>query len=98
MSWIKTNFLWMMHRSGWAGKPGQERVLAVRIARDGFDAILCRALTGQQERQRGVARSDVRLQWDPDHAPSGEPEARRAIQLGLRNAVRGGGLGRVSRG
>ena len=24
MSWIKTNFLWMMYRSGWGTKPGQE--------------------------------------------------------------------------
>ena len=31
-----------------------------------------------------MARSDVRLQWDPDHGPSGGPVGRRAIQLGLR--------------
>jgi hypothetical protein len=31
-----------------------------------------------------VARSQVRLQWDPDHGPSGAPVERRAIQLGLR--------------
>ena len=24
MSWIKTNFLWMMYRSGWATKKNQE--------------------------------------------------------------------------
>lgn len=23
MSWIKSNFLWMMYRSGWGTKPGQ---------------------------------------------------------------------------
>jgi len=28
--------------------------------------------------------SQVRLQWDPDHDPSGAPLERRAIQLGLR--------------
>jgi hypothetical protein len=26
----------------------------------------------------------VRLQWDPDHGPGGDPVARRAIQLGVR--------------
>jgi hypothetical protein len=31
-----------------------------------------------------VAQSDVRLQWDPDHDPSGARLERRAIQLGLR--------------
>ena len=36
MSWIKPNFLWMMCRSGWASKPGQEHVLAIRMLRDGF--------------------------------------------------------------
>jgi len=25
MTWIKPSFGWMMHRSGWASKPGQER-------------------------------------------------------------------------
>ena len=88
MSWIKPNFLWMMHRSGWAGKKDQERVLAVRITRDGFDHILSLALTGQAE--KAAARKEptqVRLQWGPDHGPNGEPLPRRAIQLGLRNEV-----------
>src|SRR5262249_39288263 len=34
-----------------------------------------------------VERSDVRLQWDPDHMPNGEKCERRAIQLGLRGAT-----------
>jgi hypothetical protein len=93
MSWIKPNFLWMMYRCGWATKPGQEVVLALRLARAGFDEILASAVPSshdphnypsQSEWQRAVQRSDVRLQWDPDHAPGGQPEARRAVQLGLR--------------
>ena len=40
MSWIKPNFLWMMHRSGWGTKAGQEVILAVRMLRSGFDTIL----------------------------------------------------------
>src|ERR1700729_3676940 len=43
MTWIKPSFLWMMHRSGWATKPDQERVLAIRITRDGFEWALARA-------------------------------------------------------
>ena len=39
------------------------------------------------EWKRAVAGSDVRLQWDPDHGPSGSPVERRAIGLGLRGAV-----------
>ena len=88
MSWIKTNFLWMMYRCGWCSKKEQERVLAVRITRDGFNSILSEALTGRDEKERGMTeKSHVRLQWDPDHDPNGLSEARRAIQLGLRNEV-----------
>src|SRR5688500_10455476 len=35
MTWIKPSFAWMMHRCGWATKPGQEHVLALRITREG---------------------------------------------------------------
>ena len=38
----------------------------------------------REDWKAAVNRSDVRLQWDPDHLPSGEACARRAIQLGLR--------------
>jgi hypothetical protein len=37
--------------------------------------------------REAVARSEVRVQWDPDHDPTGAPLARRAIQLGLRGAT-----------
>ena len=29
----------------------------------------------------------MRLQWDPDHGPRGDPLPRRAIQLGLRGSA-----------
>lgn len=93
MSWIKPNFLWMMYRSGWGTKVDQEVTLALRLTRVGFDEILSQAvassfgasgLASKEEWERNVASSDVRLQWDPDHGPGGEPLERRAIQLGLR--------------
>lgn len=103
MSWIKPNFLWMMYRSGWSAKEGQEVILAVRLRRSAFDSILSQAVhsTFQPEiyAQPGssvsdaaawktaVAKSNVRLQWDPDRHPSGNPLPRRAIQLGLRGAT-----------
>ena len=96
MSWIKPNFLWMMYRCGWAQKPGQEVVLAVRIARAGFDRMLAEAVHSsfvpeiygdEATWKQAVKRSDVRLQWDPDHDPHGVKQQRRAIQLGLRGAV-----------
>lgn len=93
MSWIKPNFLWMMYRSGWATKEGQERILAVRLRRTFFDQVLEAAVastfragghSSQQEWQAAVASSEVRLQWDPDHDPLGNCFQRRAVQLGLR--------------
>ena len=93
MSWIKTNFLWMMYRSGWGTKPGQEVTLAIRLKRDFFDRLLTQAVPSSYDRelysdrkswQSDVARSSVRLQWDPDRGPTGQPRERRAIQLGLR--------------
>jgi hypothetical protein len=44
MSWIKPNFLWMMYRSGWGTKEGQEVTLASRLCRPGFDEILAQAV------------------------------------------------------
>lgn len=96
MSWIKPNFLWMMYRCGWAEKPGQEVVLAIRLDRRGFDEILAAAVHSSHDAdaypshaawKERVASSDVRLQWDPDHDPRGAKLARRAIQLGLRGPV-----------
>jgi len=93
MSWVKPNFLWMMYRCGWGTKPDQETVLAVRIQRAAFDALLDAAVPSsfdprhfgtRDEWQTAVAGSSVRLQWDPDHDPTGAPLERRALQLVLR--------------
>src|SRR5262245_42726192 len=82
MSWIKPNFLWMMYRSGWATKEGQEHILAVRLRRTFFDELLRLAIPSSfspqrfatpEEWQKAVASSDVRVQWDPDHDALGKP-------------------------
>jgi hypothetical protein len=41
----------------------------------------------EEQWSQAVGRSSVRLQWDPDHDPSGAKLERRAIQLGLRGEV-----------
>lgn len=93
MSWIKPNFLWMMYRSGWGAKEGQEVILGLRIRRAFFDGILAQAVASTYQADRHASReawqlavetSDVRLQWDPDHDPLGGKLPRRAVQLGLR--------------
>ncbi|HVK22224.1 MAG TPA: DUF4291 domain-containing protein [Actinokineospora sp.] len=89
MTWIKPSFLWMMYRCGWAAKPDQERVLAIRIARGGFQWALdhsCPSSPGRMDHdewKRRLRTSPVRVQWDPDRDLRLQPLARRAIQVGL---------------
>lgn len=91
MSWIKTNFLWMMYRSGWGTKAGQEVTLAIYLKRDYFKKLLSEAYPStnihglpKDEWDKQIASTNVRLQWDPDHDPHGAKQERKAIQLGLR--------------
>ena len=96
MSWIKPNFLWMMYRSGWGTKPGQEVTLATRLPRSLFDEILAAAVPSsytsalyetREQWSDALKGSEVRLQWDPDHSPTGHKVERLAIQLGLRGSM-----------
>jgi hypothetical protein len=93
MSWIKTNFLWMMYRNGWATKQNQEIVLAIKIKKDAFEEILKNAVNSsyvsklyktKDEYEKDKKESNVRLQWHPDHDPFGNPINRRAIQIGIK--------------
>lgn len=96
MSWIKPNFLWMMYRSAWATSEGQEAVLAIRLSRSFFERLLRAAVASSHASDSGETReqwqarvrtSEVRLQWDPDHDPTGGKLERRALQLGLRGST-----------
>lgn len=93
MSWIKTSFLWMMHRSGWATKENQRVILAIWLSRSAFEGLLRQAVPSsflaslypcEEKWKEALKTSSVRLQWDPDYDPSGNRVERRAIQLGLR--------------
>jgi hypothetical protein len=96
MSWVKPGFLWMMFRNGWGTKDKQEVTLAIRLKRSAFDDILAEAVPStytaalyatEDAWKRALETSDVRMQWDPDHDPSGARLERRAIQLGLRGSI-----------
>ena len=97
MSWIKPNFS-VDDVSVGVGDEGenQEATLGLRVRRDFFEEILGEAVPSSWDRGQhaseaewsaAVGRSAVRLQWDPDHGPTGEPLERRAIQLGLRGEM-----------
>ncbi|MFC0625412.1 DUF4291 domain-containing protein [Kribbella deserti] len=92
MTWIKPSFLWMMYRSGWASKPDQERVLAIRITRPGFEEALSLACLSHFDAEiypdhaTWAARkevSPVRVQWDPERDLTLEPLPWRSLQVGL---------------
>ncbi|MFD7025722.1 DUF4291 domain-containing protein [Promicromonospora sukumoe] len=92
MTWVKPSFCWMMYRCGWATKPGQERVLAVRMSRSGFEQALGLAALSHFDRSlyddaaawaERKASSPVRVQWDPERTPAGGALEYRSLQVGI---------------
>lgn len=93
MTWIKPSFNWMMYRSGYATKPGQERILAVWILRTGFDWAVNNAVptsystehyASPDEWAEALKTSAVRIQWDPErNVDLSKDSLRRTIQIGL---------------
>jgi hypothetical protein len=92
MTWIKPSFLWMMYRSGWASKPGQEHILAVEIQRGGFESALTQACLSHFDHTRYPDRptwakliktSPVRVQWDPERSLHLAALPYRSLQIGL---------------
>jgi hypothetical protein len=92
MTWIKPSFLWLMERSNWGQKSGQECILAVRITRTGWEEALSNAVLTHPEpgvyrdhddwkRQLDAAR--VLVQWDPERSLRGASLEHRSIQVGL---------------
>jgi hypothetical protein len=96
MTWIKPSFLWTMYRSGWATKPGQERVLAVRMTRPGFEQALSSACLShfdpdlypdRKAWQERLASTPVRVQWDPERDAALAARPWRSLQVGLGRPV-----------
>ena len=93
MTWIKPSFGWMLYRCGYASKHRQEAVLKIKITHEGFRSILSQSVETSHnpniyDSEAGwaltLSKSDVRHQWDPDRAITGEKLGRRAIQIGIR--------------
>jgi hypothetical protein len=92
MTWIKPSFLWMMYRCGWATKPGQERVLAIQLTREGFESALAQACLSHYDHElhpdeaawsRQLRASPVRVQWDPERSLHLAQLPYRSLQVGL---------------
>lgn len=92
MTWIKPSFFWMMYRSGWGTKEGQDRVLAIDITRSGFEWALQHSCLSHFTPEVHASldswrelkqNSPVRIQWDPERDHQLERLDYRSIQIGL---------------
>jgi hypothetical protein len=80
MTWIKPSFLWLMHRSNWAQKSVQGRILAVRITREGWEDALSRAVLSTAA-PAVLAQAPVHVQWDPERSLRAAALNRYSIQV-----------------
>tara|TARA_R110002096_G_scaffold171490_1_gene344337 strand:- start:15106 stop:15699 length:594 start_codon:yes stop_codon:yes gene_type:complete len=92
MTWIKPSFLWLMHRSQWGSKKGQEQILKIRIGRSGWDtALKLGVLTspdgpvfgGSATWQQEFSAAKVHVQWDTERSVRGAALQCLSIQVGL---------------
>jgi hypothetical protein len=96
MTWIKPSFLWLMHRSQWGQKGGQERILAVRISREGWEKALSLAVLTAFEPSvfrspdnwaEEFRRATVHGQWDTERSLRGAALPYFSLQVGLSRHV-----------
>ncbi len=92
MTWIKPSFLWLMHRSHWGTKKGQEKILAVRIKRESWDKALSLGVLTHPElkihQNREAWRSlfdnaKIHIQWDTERSLRGAGLTYYSIQVGI---------------
>ena len=92
MTWIKPSFLWLMERSNWGQKSGQERTLAVRMTRAGWEHALSQGVLTQHDPKVYKSNDDwkrqfdaaaVQVQWDTDRSIRGAALPTYAIQVGV---------------
>ena len=91
MTWIKPSWAWMMYRAGYSFKdPRQERILALKMKRQHFVALLERGVLSTHKPSAGEAQdtsrdktTEVRIQWDPERTPKLDVLPYRSIQIGV---------------
>ncbi len=92
MTWIKPSFLWLMHRSQWAKKKNQTRILAVNISRSGFEEALSHAVlteyvsgvhSSREAWRQAFESAKVHVQWDPERSLQGKALDHYSIQVGI---------------
>merc|ERR1739848_568409 len=102
MTWIKPSFGWILYRSGYGHKPGQNRVLKIKLPHDALGELLsqCHCVNTNKAtrsaRDTQGAGSNGKVQWDPERdimsvdGKGREPREmrrRRAIQIGVKGPL-----------
>ncbi len=92
MTWIKPSLTWLLVRSNWARRSGQERILGVRIRRAGWEEALGEAVLTEFEASvhgsrehwaQAFDRAPIHVQWDPERSLRGAKLPHRSIQVGV---------------
>jgi len=93
---VRLSLLDVLHRSNWGTGVGEERILAIRLKRSGFDALLRQAIhkeypEGLYESRRSwqlaTRYSQVSLEWGPDRDPHGNALERGTGRIGMRDTA-----------
>ena len=92
MTWIKPSFLWLMYRSNWCQKNGQQMALAVHISRSGWDKALSLGVLTHPEPsihpnptiwEQQFHDAHVHIQWDTERSLRGAGLNHFSIQVGI---------------
>lgn len=84
----------LLARCAWGTRGGRERILAVRLAREGFDAMLRQAVPAEFDPAVYASKAafhlatrfaNVSVAWHPDCAPDGATLGRLTPRFGLRD-------------
>jgi len=90
---LRTSLPGVAVRSDWGRREGRGRILAIRLRRAGFDAMLRQAVyahfhekiyKSRRSWQLATRYAAVTVEWVPDTSPAGNPLTRERVRLGLR--------------
>lgn len=92
MTWVKPSFLWMMYRSDWGQRAGQEKILEIKIKREYWEKALVEAILTTPEKhvyndakkwRKQLQKSNIRVQWDPERDIQNKRLHYKSIQVGI---------------
>lgn len=75
MTWIKPSFAWMVYRAGYGNKPGQERILKIKVSHEDIAYMLSQCTlvpnnSNDNDKKTKTATEGSngpgRIQWDPE--------------------------------